>query len=195
MHVNGQTKKRPDPTAGLDSGSGLAALLRPFWAQLLESAFLDAAETPEIAVAFDLANPFVQTVLAQLAAKVVAVTATTRSEIQDLVGRQAAEGWSMETLASEIAGLAETRSATRATTIARTESASAYTQGSIAAYKASGVVDRVQWLIGPHSCDDCLALADQVVALGAEFAPGVSGPPYHPNCTCALAPVLSATED
>jgi SPP1 gp7 family putative phage head morphogenesis protein len=189
MNVTHNGHKKKDPTAGLDDGSAIAGLMKAFYQALLEDAFLDAADSG-IDVSFSLDNPHVQTVLDQLAKNVRGVAETTKDEIRALVGKQASEGWSVEELQRQIRAKGEIASRSRALTIARTETAAGYSQGSLAAYKASGVVKQVEWLIGPDSCDECQALDGKRVGLGEEFAPGVTAPPYHPRCTCALSPIV-----
>lgn len=181
--------KASDATAGLDDGTQLATLMRRLYPLVIESAFGDAS-LAGIPVAFDLSNPYVQTVLDRLAHDVQGVASTTRDEIRALVGRQADEGWTIDELAAEIANLAETRSLTRATTIARTETARAYSLGSKAAWRESGVVDRMQWLT-TDPCPICEAFDGMIVGLDQEFADGIAEPPAHPDCRCALSPVLS----
>lgn len=173
----------------MDDGGALAKLMRPFYQALLKDAFGDAAGQG-VDVAFDLANPFVQTVLNQLAKQVKGVADTTKEEIRALIRRQADEGWSAEQLAKEIRAKGEIASRSRALMIARTETAAAYSQGSIAAYTASGVVKQTEWLLGPDPCEICQALDGLRADLGEEFAPGISAPPAHPACTCALSPVI-----
>lgn len=73
----------------------------------------------------------------------------------------------------------------RADMIARTETAFAETAGTIEGYAASGVVEGFEWSCDPAACDECLELDGTVRELGEE------GPPLHPNCLCAIAPVLS----
>jgi SPP1 gp7 family putative phage head morphogenesis protein len=182
--------KAADVVSALDDGAKAERIMRKLYPLVIESAFLDAS-LAGIPVAFDLEMEEVQQVLDRLVLQVRGIAETTRDEVQRLVGRQASEGWSVEELARQIRQLAETRSPIRAITIARTETASAYSQGSLAAYQASGVVDRVEWLIGPDPCPDCEPLAGSVVALGAEFAQGIGYPPAHPSCTCAIAPILA----
>lgn len=189
MNVSTNGHKKKDPTTGLDDGKAVAKLMRPFYEQLLRDAFGDAADAG-IAVAFDLDNPFVQQTLANLAKKVKGVAETTKQEIRDLVGRQADEGWSLEQLQKEIRERGEIAGRTRAMLISRTETAAAYSQGSIAAYRASGVVKQTEWLLGPDPCDICQGLDGLKADLGEEFADGISAPPAHPNCTCALSPIV-----
>ena len=100
----------------------------------------------------------------------------------------------------------------RAQTIARTESARAYTDGQNAAWEASGVVKGKTWLVSPYACEFCEAAAKEfgeksvgvkdafyergatiTAASGATMAldfDDTSGPPLHPNCRCSLLPVI-----
>ena len=168
----------PDPTDSLDDGSTLATLMRGLYARLLEAAFADAAASG-IGVAWDLANPYVQDVLDALAEQVRGVAETTRDEIRALVARQDQ--------------LAKVRSATRAAVIARTETARAYALGSLAAWQVSGEVAASEWLTAGDEleCPICAPLNGQQANLGRPFAGGLYFPPAHPNCRCALLPVLT----
>jgi SPP1 gp7 family putative phage head morphogenesis protein len=188
MHkLNGHaTKKAP----ALDSGDTIERLMRPYYVQLAKLAFDDANADHSLGVAFDLDNPYVQTVIDQLAKQVRNVTDTTKQQIADLTGRAADEGWSSEQLARQIRQLGVDMSRSRSLTISRTESASGYTGGSIAAYQASGVVSETEWLMGPDSCDICQALDGTRAALGDDYPGGISGPPAHPRCTCVLVPII-----
>lgn len=187
MHKNGVERKKKDPTAGLDDGTAVAKLMRAFHVALIKDAFGDAAD---LGVSFDLDNPFVQTVLKDLAKKVRGVAETTKQEIRDLVGKATENGWSIEQIQKEIREKGEIASRSRAILIARTETAAAYSQGSIAAYRASGVVTQTEWLLGPDPCEICQALDGTRADLGDEFTDGISAPPAHPNCTCALSPIV-----
>lgn len=181
----------PDPTDSMDDGSALAGLMQRLYSLLVEAAFTDAAGLG-LTVAWELDNPFVQDVLDALADQVVGVAETTKDEIRALVGRQAAEGWSIDDLAEAIQQAGVTRSATRATVIARTETTRAYSLGSLAAFEVSGQVDRVEWLTtqDEKTCPICEPLDGQIVAMGKPFDGGVYFPPAHPSCRCAILPVL-----
>jgi SPP1 gp7 family putative phage head morphogenesis protein len=187
VKLNGHKKK--DPTAGLDDGDAVAALMKQFYAALLEDAFLDASDAG-IDVSFSLANEHVQTVLGQLAKNVRSVAETTKEEIRTIIGRAAENGWSIEQIQKEIRAKGDIASRSRAILVARTESAKAYSLGSKTAWKVSGVVDRMQWLATADSCPDCQALDGKIVGVDDEFAPGVSEPPYHPACTCAITAIV-----
>jgi SPP1 gp7 family putative phage head morphogenesis protein len=171
-------------------GDEWASVMERFYPLLVEKAFGDAGIALGMSLAFTLDNPLIQEILGELAQQVRGVADTTIDEIQALVGRQAAEGWSVDQLAAEIGKLAEIRSTERARVIAVTETASAYSRGSIAAYQQSGVVDRLTWLT-TDPCEICQENNEKIVPMGEAFPSGHTFPPAHPNCRCAISPVLS----
>lgn len=182
--------KAADVTATMDDGATVEKLMRKFYPLIIESAFLDAS-LAGVPVAFDLENEHVQTVLDRLAMQIRGVAETTRDDVRRLVGQQAKNGWTTAELAKHIREMGEINSASRSTMIARTELAAGYSQGSLAAYRASGVVDRKEWLLGPEPCELCAPLGGTIVGLDEEFADGIDAPPAHPNCTCAVSPLVS----
>lgn len=175
----------------LDTGTAIAALARAYWSQAIELAFGDAGDTLNVSLDFDLENTFVQEVLGDLAQLVSRVSDTTRDEIRALVGLQAEMGWSIDDLAEEIANLGQIRSKTRAVLIARSETARAYSEGSLLAYAESGVVEESEWLTTDGACPICAPLNGKRAPLGGEFAPGIRVPgDPHPGDRCSLAPVV-----
>lgn len=85
-------------------------------------------------------------------------------------------------------------SPSRAETIARTEISQALIQGNLESWKASGVVDGKEWVLGSEhdvddECDD--AAAAGVIPIDATFPGGFDGPPAHPRCVCDVLPVVS----
>jgi SPP1 gp7 family putative phage head morphogenesis protein len=177
---------------GLDDGDGIARLLRRYYPLLLAAAYADAGQAIDAGLAFDLENPRIQQLLDRLALQVRGVTDTTRQQIRTLVGVQAEEGWSAEQLARFIRTLGDDWSRSRALLIARTETATAYSLGALAAYAESGVVDATEWLTAPSdACEICAPFSGQRAALGEAFAGGISHPPAHPGCRCSLVPILS----
>jgi len=191
ISLNGH-KKKPDPLAVLDDSDKIARLMRPFYAQLSKLAFDDANAIDGIDISFSLDNPYVQKVIDRLAKNVRGVTDTTKDDIRRLTGQAADEGWSAQQLAREIRKAGADLSRSRSLAISRTESAAGYSQGSIAAYQESGVVSGVEWLTAgdDEDCPICAALSGARADLGGEFAGGIDGPPAHPNCRCAISPIL-----
>ena len=123
----------------------------------------------------------------------MSITETTRDGLRGAVGQALEEGWSAADLADNLADNYEFSDA-RSETIARTELAFAHVQGNLDTWDKSGVVGGKRWILadthpGADECDD---YADEdVISMDAQFGGEIDGPPAHPNCLCALEPVLS----
>lgn len=79
----------------------------------------------------------------------------------------------------------------RASTISRTEVARADMQGSMQAYRESGVVKGKKWLLAEDPCPICEDNAnDGTIDLDEDFSSGDDAAPAHPNCECDVAPVI-----
>jgi SPP1 gp7 family putative phage head morphogenesis protein len=124
----------------------------------------------------------------------------TRDMLRDTVAQAIEEGWSADELAHEIAGSIGF-SDERAQTIARTETIAANNQGNLAAYKdaaAQGIALMKEWLTAGDDLvsEECQANEDQgPIPLDDDFDSGDDAPPLHPNCRCAVAPVVSDESD
>ena len=81
----------------------------------------------------------------------------------------------------------------RALTIAITEQNRAMSVAARFFYEESGV-ERVEWN-AVQPCDICAPNDGQVVNLGQAFDSGDTEPPAHPNCRCALLPVIEGMVD
>lgn len=173
----------PDPTDSMDDGDAIEVLMRRYYPLIVENAFGDAS-LAGVPVAFDLENEFVQDVIDRLAHNVRNVAETTKDEIRALVAKQVKEGWSMERLQEEIVARGQIASRTRALTIARTETGTAYNLGSIAAYRA-GDVTHVDVLDGDDDEPCASANGSRWTLEEAE-----ANPLGHPNCVRAFSPVV-----
>jgi len=77
--------------------------------------------------------------------------------------------------------------------VTRTETAFAQSSAQMDAWKQSGVVEGKEWVVN-DPCPQCEPYDGEIVGLNknfydsSEFADG--DPPLHPNCECALAPVV-----
>jgi SPP1 gp7 family putative phage head morphogenesis protein len=117
---------------------------------------------------------------------------STRDFMRADVETAIAEGWSNDRLATAFAE-SYGFSKDRAMTIARTETNFAASQGALEGYKASGVVEGKLWLTAEDDLvsEECEANADAgVIGLDEDFPSGDDAPPVHPNCRCAIAPVV-----
>ena len=124
-----------------------------------------------------------------------AITDSTRDMLRSTLVDAIEEGWSNDKLADEIKNNFAF-SSSRAEMIARTEIKRADTQGSLEAYKSSGLVQGKESLLSFDYDDDdeCQDNADAgVIPLDEPFPSGDDAPPYHPNCRCDLIPALIET--
>ena len=80
----------------------------------------------------------------------------------------------------------------RALTIAMTETNRALSVASMGMYEQAGV-EQVEWLVLENiACEVCLENADaSPISRGDVFPSGDTEPPGHPNCFCAISPVVS----
>lgn len=121
-----------------------------------------------------------------------AITDTTRDGIQALTRTAVREGWSTGELANNLED-AYTFSDTRAKMVARTEVGNADSAGAMSGYKASGLVTGKLWLTAEDDAvsDECSLNADAgAIPLDESFPSGDMQPLAHPNCRCAILPVL-----
>jgi SPP1 gp7 family putative phage head morphogenesis protein len=130
----------------------------------------------------------------QAAELVVDLEDNTREMLRATIVDAIEEGWGAVRLGKEIAD-SPGFSDERAETIGRTEVITANNRGNFDAYEASGVVERVEWLTAQDElveeiCEDNENAGP--IDLGDAFPSGDDCPPAHPNCRCALIPVLEA---
>jgi SPP1 gp7 family putative phage head morphogenesis protein len=122
---------------------------------------------------------------------VTQISGTTRDGLRALVARSLEDGLNPQQLKKAIQadGLF---SPERASMIARTELAKSHIQGTLTGWKASGLVAGYRWICDTAPCPECQDNAEAgTVEIGEDFPSGDDGPPAHPNCECALSPVLN----
>lgn len=119
------------------------------------------------------------------------LTDTTTGQIRTQIaeGMQAGEG--IPEMRKRLEGIYGDAQSRRAETAARTETCSAFSQGSLDSWNNSEVCTGKEWLWGGDncpdgSCPDCEA--DGVIGLDETFSSGEDAPPNHANCTCCLLP-------
>lgn len=132
------------------------------------------------------------------AAELVAnIEETTRDEVKQAVVDGYEENLSVAEIADrieEIGGFSEDRAAL----IAQTEVRFANSYGALEGYReaaAGGVEMMKEWLAGPGACEDCQDNEDEgPIALDDTFPSDDDAPPAHPNCRCAISPVVFTAE-
>lgn len=119
------------------------------------------------------------------------VSDTTRDAVNELVASAIDQGLTNDELAEQLSD-AFGFSDDRALMIARTETANADVAGTLIGFRQSGVVAQKEWDPDAAACEICLENADAgPIDLDDDFPSGDDGPPAHPNCECALIPVLA----
>lgn len=96
-------------------------------------------------------------------------------------------GESIPKLRDRIAGRVDHIGKTRATVMARTEAINAFTQGAELRYAQAGI-EKLEWLTAGDDrvCPICGPLDGKVFTVASRH----ERPPIHPNCRCAIIPVL-----
>jgi hypothetical protein len=123
----------------------------------------------------------------------------TRDMLRDVITDGLADNLGADEIAEQIAG-SFAFSAERADMIARTEIARANSAGSIASYRIArdeaDVDVKKAWILGDNPCAICQENADAgAIDLDDEFPSGDDAAPAHPNCECAVTPVVGDDED
>src|SRR3990167_1474 len=118
------------------------------------------------------------------------VVKATRQQVARLVEQTIAQGDSLQTLQKRLReDFMFSRS--RSEMIARTETATAQTKGTLASYQSQGTEGK-EWLTSGDAqvCEICEGNAgDGAIPVGSAFSSGDMGPPPHPRCRCTLLPV------
>ena len=201
-----------------DLAKDVARVAMPYASVMADAGARIALESlprlPEVdaLITFGEANP-----LAVRAAEVAAVrmsasvSDTIARRIADTVGRGIDEGTPVTEIAREIEASGFTPA--HAQMIARTESAFAYTEGRIEAWKETGVVGGKTWLLSPDACEFCEAAfrdhGTTPIPLDSPFYVqghvlvgtvggrmnltyrSITAPPLHPNCRCDIIATLA----
>ena len=123
---------------------------------------------------------------------------STRNMLRDLIANGLEENIGLDEIADSIED-ATAFSEDRADLIARTEISHANSSGALEGYKSArdeaGVKLFKEWLLGPNPCEICEANNDQgPIDLDDDFDSGDDAPPAHPNCECAISPVVEEDE-
>ncbi len=115
---------------------------------------------------------------------------TTRDKISKQIAEGIKQGEGTTVIAQRIRNVYSEATTSRANMISRTETAKDISKGSIEAWKQSEVVKGQEWITF-DPCPICEPLDGISVKLGESFPGGYDKPgDTHPNCECALMPVI-----
>lgn len=169
-------------------------------AEILADAGFTALAQVGVSDASDLVNQVndraVKYAEARAADLVTQIEETTREFLRDTIASGLADNLGSQEIIERIAAGAGFSDA-RAALIATTEIAMANSQGALDGYRDardSGVAVRKRWLTaGDDKVDEDVCLPNEEagdIDLDEAFPSGDDAPPGHPNCRCALAPVV-----
>lgn len=166
--------------------AGLAKILAKLWTAARADSYSRISEQvgEEVDPAAD--TPSRRRFTRMAAQQITAIEETTRARVAAYVDRATNEGMSLDKLAKLIReDPSGAFSRSRATTIARTETAYAYANSSVGGWRDSGRVDKVIIYDGVDD-PECAAANGSVWTLDEYEA----NPIQHPNCTRSAAPWL-----
>lgn len=175
---------------------------RPVARDIVQDAGQDAIDQVTLGVAFDVADPAVVRFLeAQTQRFATEVNDTTWAQLKAALSEGLEAGEGTDLLAKRVKDVMQDRIRSSAETIARTETISAYSGGSLAGYEQSDVVEAVEWLaaLDERTRETHVEAHGQVVALGQDFTVGGARGPgpglirkasESINCRCTTLAVL-----
>lgn len=121
---------------------------------------------------------------------VTGITDTTRDRLQTAVGEWLESNEPYPALRTRVAEIFD--NPVRAEMIAATEGTRAIAEGNTQAWAAADIPER-EWrtAVDELVCPICGPLHQQRAKIGEAFPGNIKNPPAHPNCRCALVPVVS----
>lgn len=158
--------------------------MRRHYPALLEASHEEANRRYDLGISWDVSNPQVKKTINRLAKRIRGVSDTVKDNARGVLDRGLEAGLSTTEIARQLREYGVTDSKSRSEMISRTETATAYSLGSILAYEQAGV-EKVEVL---DSDDDpeCAEANGQIWTLEEAEA----NPLAHPHCVRAFAPVV-----
>ena len=116
---------------------------------------------------------------------------TTQADLKSALSTGLSAGESLAQLNARVAGALQESAGWRAERIARTETVRSYVEGSRLAYRDNGI-EKERFILSAEPCPQCVEAA----AMYREPQPiGTMTVPVHPQCRCAIAPVVDLGEE
>ena len=113
----------------------------------------------------------------------------TRAQIQEVIENAIKEKRGIDGLSRDLRQVFDDMSMNRSQVIARTETCDALESAFMDRSRDLGVTGK-EWIV-TDPCDICQANGDAgAIGINETFPSGDMRPPQHPNCRCALAPVM-----
>lgn len=131
----------------------------------------------------------------------------TISKLDESIAEGIAQGENLTKLRNRVQEIFTQATRERSERIARTEAIAASNEGANEAYRQSPLVNAKEWSANFGACEFCDQFNGKIVGLDEDFASlgetvtgeksnlilsyeDIEHPPLHPNCRCALLPVI-----
>lgn len=133
-------------------------------------------------------GPAAGVVASRAAAAAAGIVRTQMERIAAALANGLARGDSATSIIAAVEAIVDDEA--KAEMITVTEMAEAMSQASLETYRQHGV-EQVEWLAEGDACPVCLEnMAASPISIDDVFPSGADAPPEHPNCRCAIAPVI-----
>ena len=192
-------KISPDPLVQIvmEDAEYIGRSMAPYYPAAYDAGIQLAPQVFGISIDFTLDNPAAIRALKNLPNKFAKdITETTVNQIRDAIAEGMKLGEGIPEMRSRLENIYGDAQSRRAETAARTETCSAFSEGSIDSWKASEISISKSWLWDGENCPDSSCPdneSDGVIGIDESFSSGDDGPPAHPNCTCCLIPEVGGT--
>ncbi len=169
----------------------LGKVLVRWFTTLGETAFAAVADQLGIELRFNTRLSPAKEILDRVGVQVSGIQTVSRAILSDAVGRSISAGESVDDLRGTLRDLFGNWSASRAQTIALSETATVYNLSATAGYREAGLVDEVDVFDGPecgwteHDDPDLADGSRRSLDDADEY------PTAHPNCQRAFGPVVT----
>lgn len=130
--------------------------------------------------------------------RVVAIDDALRLALETTIAEGYRNGETMDELAARITSTSDRFTRSRASMIARTETLKSFNMGHMKSVEDNDLLPLVEWIDGQAgACEFCHALDGKKVLKGESFPGtiGITAPPLHPRCRCALGASIPTKEE
>ena len=180
-----------------DDAEYIGRSMAPYYPAAYDAGIQLAPQVFGISIDFTLDNPAARRALKNLPNKFAKdITDTTVNQIRDAIAEGMKLGEGIPEMRSRLENIYGDAQSRRAETAARTETASAFGQGSLDSWKATDVVVGKSWLRGSDepcghdgACEDNEAAG--IIPVDEPFPSGDDCEPAGPNCLCCTCPETS----
>lgn len=188
--------------------SRLMGVLTPMGLQLMvEAAKLAFDIADDVDTEFLLNEVIKEYIRDRIERLAIDTNAQTVKALEDSLNEGIKQGENQAKLRNRVSDVYDQATKVRAELIARTEAIAASNEGTLEAYRQSPLVTGKEWSANFGACEFCMSLNGKVVEIEKNFADKgttltvgektitvgyehLSHPPLHPNCRCALLPVI-----